>query len=123
VNDLNEWLNAVTTAVTDAPVLTAVMVLLAVLLAVLMFVGCSPIHQPPADIPPTDVCDRPLTDDELDRLWGAVVTQFEASHGGPPLRHGQKWCGGPITCDTHHVELCTDRPCCSMCPTREDTTR
>lgn len=84
--------------------------------------------------PVTAVHETALTlvvaDIDDERMWRELRAALDAMDAAAPItavghrvRRNHTWCGGPITCDTHHVELCTDRPCCSMCPTREDTTR
>ena len=66
-------------------------------------------------------------DDE--RMWRELREALDAmdaaariAAAAPPLTDlVPSWCDGMTTCTRHHVESCTDRPCCSTCPTREDT--
>lgn len=79
-------------------------------------------------VPETDVIVAYTPDDD-ERMWQELREALDAmdaaariAAAAPPLHDLiPSWCDEMSTCTAHHVESCTDRPCCSTCPTREDT--
>jgi hypothetical protein len=118
---MTNWLTAI---VSTAPVLTAVVIALVVLFVVVARPGRRDRRRAEfgALLDVTQSTDDERMWQELRAALDAVDAATRLAATAPPLHEViPSWCDGMTTCARHHVESCTDRPCCSTCPTREDT--